>query len=313
VTSPSLPSVSVVIPTRDRPELMRAAVRAALTQEYDGPIEVVVVFDQSTPDQGLLTELADVQDGPRRSLRLEQNTRPAGLAGARNHGIEAASGELLGFCDDDDYWLPTKLSRQVQVLRDHPDTSIVCAGITVEYGDERFDRLSPLTVVRFEDLLRDRLTELHPSTFLMRRADLAETGFGLVDEAVPGSYGEDYEFLLRASRSGLVRAVPEPLTVVRWHKNSFFRRWDTIAVGLTWLLHRYPEFETVPKGSARVRGQIAFAHAALGERRAAVSWAWGTMRRNPFEPRWALALGVASRAVSADTVMAKLHARGKGI
>src|SRR5262249_48229406 len=98
----SMPTVSVVVPTRNRPELMREAVRAALAQDYNGAIEVVVVYDQSEPEPGLSDELADALDGSRRSIRVETNTtRAPGLAGARNHGIGAATGELVAFCDDD--------------------------------------------------------------------------------------------------------------------------------------------------------------------------------------------------------------------
>jgi len=44
------PTVSVVVPTRDRPELLRRAVTAILEQTYPGPVECLVVFDQSDPD-----------------------------------------------------------------------------------------------------------------------------------------------------------------------------------------------------------------------------------------------------------------------
>ena len=80
------PSVSVVVPTRDRPELLRAAVRAILAQDYPGPIEAVVVFDQSASDESL-TELAT---GPDRAVRVIHNARTPGLAGARNSGTVAA-------------------------------------------------------------------------------------------------------------------------------------------------------------------------------------------------------------------------------
>jgi glycosyltransferase involved in cell wall biosynthesis len=306
------PSVSVVIATRDRPQMLREAARAALTQEYDGLVELVVVHDQSPVDNGLVEEL--LGDAPmHRSVRVVSNERAPGLAGARNQGIGVATGELVAFCDDDDYWLPGKLDRQVALLQAHPECSIVTCGIRVQYGEEEFDRALDRPVITFQDLLRDRMTELHPSTFLMRRADVVD-GFGLVDEQVPGSYGEDYEFLLRASRRGPVLTTPEALAVVRWHKASFFgRRWDTIVDGLTWLLARYPEFDTVPAGSARVRGQIAFAHAAQGHRRPAARWAVGAARRNPLEGRWALAMAVALGLVSSDRVMSGLHKRGKGI
>jgi hypothetical protein len=111
-----------------------------------------------------------------------------------------------------------------------------------------------------------------------------------------------------------VRNLPEPLAVVRWGTQSFFlRRWLTMADGLTWLLDRHPEFETSPSGSARVRGQIAFAQAAMGHRRAALRWAASAVRRRPLEPRAPLAVAVALRLLSPDAVMTALHRRGRGI
>jgi glycosyltransferase involved in cell wall biosynthesis len=299
--------VSVVIPTRDRPEMLREAIDHVWQQDYAGELEIVVVFDQSEPDPSL--ELKE----PGRTLRTITNTRAAGLAGARNSGIEAATGTYVAFCDDDDYWLPTKVSRQVAALGQYAGAGLSTCGIRVEYGDDVTDRVLDLPIVSFEELLADRHTELHPSTFLARR-DVLVDRIGLVDEAVPGGFGEDYEFLLRAARVHPIVNVREVGTVVRWGKQSFFfRRWETMTAGLSWLLEKYPEFDSSRRGSARIRGQIAFAQAALGNRRAAMRWAGTAARRNPAEPRVPLAMAVASKLVSADRVMEQLHRRGKGI
>jgi GT2 family glycosyltransferase len=302
------PSVSVVVPTRDRPELLRAAVRAVLDQDHPGPVEVVVVHDRSEPDDSL-AELSR----PDRPVRVIRNTRTPGLAGARNSGILAATGELVAFCDDDDEWLPGKLRAQVEALAAAPDAEFVCCGIRVSYDGHTVDRVLPKDSVTLADLLRDRMTELHPSTFLIHAAALRD-GFGLVDEEIPGSYAEDYEFLLRAARSAPLVNLRTPYALVRWHKRSYFaQRWDTISEALQWLLERYPEFATQPAGEARVTGQIAFARAASGDRRGAMRWARHTIRRNPREPRAYLALAVAGRVVRADAVLRTLHKRGRGI
>jgi glycosyltransferase involved in cell wall biosynthesis len=301
--------ISVVIATRDRPEMVREAIAAVLAQEDVGDIEVLVVFDQSTPD----ASLASLSAGTSRTVTVLTNTRSPGLAGARNSGIDAATGTYVAFCDDDDYWLPGKLARQLDALEAEPDATLCTCGIEVHWSGETFPRLLDRAEVSFEELLRDRHTELHPSTFLMRRAALLGP-VGLVDEEVPGGYGEDYEFLLRHARVAPVVNVAEPLTVVRWGSQSYFdKRWPTMVAGLTWMLERYPEFETSPKGAARIHGQVAFAEAAMGNRRTALRWAASTLRRNPVEPRAVLALAVASRAVSPDRVMKLLHARGRGI
>jgi hypothetical protein len=268
-----------------------------------------VVFDQSAPDESL-TELGS---GAARVVRVIRNARTPGLAGARNSGTLAAEGELVAFCDDDDEWLPGKLAAQVDALAGDPAAEFVCCGIRVNYDGHTVDRVLDKDRITLDDLLRDRMTELHPSTFLIRASALRD-GFGLVDEEIPGSYAEDYEFLLRAARSAPLINLRTPSVLVRWHKRSYFaQRWDTISEALQWLLERYPEFATQPAGAARVAGQIAFAQAASGDRRGALRWARRTLRSNPREPRAYLALAVAGRVVRADAVLRTLHKRGRGI
>ncbi len=299
--------VSVVIATRDRPEMLREAIDSVLNQCFGGDIEVVVVYDRSVLDNSLVFA-SDI-----RSVRVISNTRSPGLAGARNSGIHAGTGEFVAFCDDDDYWQPGKLAAQMRRLDADPALDFVTCGISVRYAGQSHDRPLGREVVTFAELLRDRHTELHPSTFLMRRSALLH-GFGLMDENVPGGFGEDYEFLLRASRSHAISHVREPLTVVRWGGQSyFFRRWATMSEGLSWVLAKYPEFESSPAGSARLRGQIAFAHAAAKNRKVALQWAVSAMRRNPLEPRTPLAIAVAMGLLSPDLVMTQLHKRGRGI
>ena len=113
-SNPALPSVSVVVPTRQRMELLRRALASIVGQRYDGSIEIVVVFDQEAPlDPG-------VETGPLRSIRLLPNERAAGLAGARNTGILAATGDFVAYCDDDDEWLPDKVRRQIDAASSAP-------------------------------------------------------------------------------------------------------------------------------------------------------------------------------------------------
>jgi glycosyltransferase involved in cell wall biosynthesis len=301
------PKVSVVVPTRDRPEPLRRAVAAILGQTYEGPVECLVVFDQSDPD----LPWPDLPPG--RTLILRRNDRTPGLAGARNSGILAATGELVAFCDDDDEWLPEKLTRQVARLLAIPGAAVSTTGILVRYQDRTTTRLAPTILVTHRQLLRSRLVELHPSTVLARR-DRLLSQIGLVDEQLPGSYAEDYEWLLRASRHGPVLAVPEPLAVIHWHQSSFFAdRWRTIISALTYLVDKHRDLQQEPSGLARIYGQIAFAHAALGERKSARSWARRTLSLNRRERRAYVALAISLGLVSAKTVVRMAHVAGKGI
>lgn len=303
------PAVSVVVPTRDRPELLERAVRAILEQEHDGEIECLVVFDQSEPHDLALD--FDVAAG--RTVRPLRNVRTPGLAGARNSGVMAASAGLVAFCDDDDEWLPGKLAAQLLLLAVRPDSPVVATGILVNYEGRDIERPAPARALRQADFLDDRIMEVNPCTALIRRDVMLEQ-IGLVDERIPGGYGEDYEWLLRASGVGPVACVPAPLVRVNWHTASFFAdRWRTIIDALIYLLDRYPQFQEHPRGQARIEGQIAFAYAGLGDKRAARTWARRALRHRTTERRAYLALACTTPLLENDTVMRLAHRAGRGI
>lgn len=305
--SSTWPGVSVVVPTRQRPHLLLRALRSIRDQRYLGEVEMLVVFDQETP---LVPELTLTGN---RSLRVLTNYRTPGLAGARNSGILAAGSELVAHCDDDDEWLPDKLRLQVEALDGSPEVEVVATGVSIVYKDRSIDRIPTTGDLRFEHLLRSRVQEVHPSS-LMARRDTYLHGVGLVDENLPGSYGEDYDWLLRAARRHPIRLVSQPLVRAHWHRSSFFAdRWATIVDALEYLIHKHPEFEQDRRGLARLYGQLAFANAALGRHRDARDWARRTIRLDPRERRAYLALGVSSGVVSVDTVMRLAHRMGKGI
>lgn len=300
------PSVATIVATRDRPELLRETLAAIDAQDYDGIISTIVVFDQTEPDESL------VRVGGNRPVTVVPNSRVQGLQGARNTGLLATSSDLVAFCDDDDVWVPSKIRRQVDLLNSNPDVHFVGSGVTVAYEGESVERIREEPRVTFRDLLRSRVFEAHPSTFLMRRAELIDK-IGLIDEEVPGGYGEDYEWLLRATRETDMLLVPAALVMVRWHTASFYaERWQMRIDGLQYILDKYPEFETEPVGLARITGQMAFAKASLGDRKGAAELAKKTLKLNPKEGRAGLALAVAAGVPSA-TIVSQLQKRGSSV
>lgn len=147
----------------------------------------------------------------------------------------------------------------------------------------------------------------------MRRSDLMER-FGGINEDVPHSYGEDYDFLLRASRYGSVVSVQAPLTVVYWDRLSFFSaRWESVAEGLSYIHDSFPEFSSDRRGRARLRGQVAFARAAQGRRRDAVRWAGRSIADDPRQLRAYGALAVAAGVASPDALLDRVNRTGRGL
>lgn len=106
------PLVSVVIPSRNRPDLLKRAIESVGRQTYQR-WEVVVVDDASNPPiEPVMDQVANV--------RIIRNAVPGGPARARNQGAAASRGELIAFLDDDDKYLPHKLEAAVRCLLNHP-------------------------------------------------------------------------------------------------------------------------------------------------------------------------------------------------
>jgi glycosyltransferase involved in cell wall biosynthesis len=303
----SPPMVSVVVPTRDRAALLRRAIAAVLGQDYGGDIECVVVFDQSPLE---LPE--DLTIPPRRWLRAVVNRRTSGLAGARNTGILMARGQLIAYCDDDDEWLPAKLSAQVSDLASAPDCSVATTGIITVTGRRSRDRVYPQRLITRDMLLRSRIMEAHSSTLLIRRDALDRVG--LVDEEIPGSYAEDYEWLLRASADGPLLVTQRPLVRVDMNPRSHFsKQWTSMVDANHYLIRRHPDLAGEPRGLARIYGRLAIAEAALGHRKRACRYAMRSLRLQPRQHRGFVALAISAGLVTADQAVRIANAIGRGL
>jgi hypothetical protein len=303
----TFPAVSVVIPTHNRPELMKRALESVLAQTYGGELEVIVVFDACDP------VLPDVPVESTRSLRALVNDRSRGLAGARNCGILASSHDFVAFLDDDDHWMPTKLARQMDRFEEQPESLLVGTAMVVDDGQRLHERLVPRDTVVYSELLEDRLPGLHSSSFVLRRSALLGE-VGLIDEDLPRSYGEDYDLLLRTAEVGHISVVNHPLLTVTWQGQSyFFGKWALYAEALQYLLAKHPGFASSRTAIGRIESQVAFALAASNQRRDARDWARRSLAHDPRAIKAVLAILISYRLTSADRV-AKVAARfGRGI
>jgi glycosyltransferase involved in cell wall biosynthesis len=302
----ALPQVDVVVATRNRPELLRVALDAIWDQTYAGEIVCHVVFDQCDPDETV------ARTSPTRTVRVMTNERSPGLAGGRNSGILAGSAPLVAFCDDDDEWLPTKVEKQVEALAADPAAITAVTGIIVLYADSAVPRVPRQEDMTLAQLVRNRVMEAHPSTVMVRR-DALLGPIGLVDEELPGSYGEDFDWIIRSAQAGGFAVVAEPLVKVLWGQSMFSQRWQTIIDSIDYSLGKHRVFHEDPQALGRLYGRRAFALAALGQTRPALGQAWRTVRVNPRERRAYLAGAVALHLVSAERLMKIAHSRGHGI
>ena len=198
------PKVSVVIPTYNRGNFLRAAVASALAQTLRD-LEIIVVDDASAEDSEKVVR--QFGDSRLKFIRHETNR---GVAAARNTGVLKSQGKYIAFLDDDDEWLPEKLERQFELLEQSPrNVGVVYTGsLAMESmnGKALFQLMPTLKGVIFQEmLLRDSLAPT--STFVVRKECFEKAGLFDVDF----EFGEDFDMWLRIAAAFQFDYIEEPL------------------------------------------------------------------------------------------------------
>lgn len=203
-------TVSVVIPTRNRSQLLGLALASVLEQR-DVHLEVIVIDEGSTDNTGVMVRsLTD----PR--VRLIRHDVARGKSAARNRGIAEAAGEWIAFLDDDDLWAPDKLSRQLQAVNAN-DRRWAYTGAVNITTDHRIiggaPPQPPDDVARA--LPRVNLVPGGCSSVLVSKRALPPEGFDPRYRLC-----EDWDLWIRLARATPPACVAEPLVAYRVHAGN---------------------------------------------------------------------------------------------
>ncbi len=208
-----VPFVSAVIPTRNRPDLVKRAIASALAQTCEN-IEVLVIVDGEDP--ATVSALQNFEDPRLRIIALEKSV---GGSEARNVGVREARASWIAFLDDDDEWLDTKLAKQLQVAEQTSQPRVFIASRFIERS-EGGDRILPTRSLEYGDSFSD---------FLFSR-DTIGGGTGYVQtstwfvskalmDVIPFTKGlkrnQDVDWLLHAAAVSdcQIRILEEPLSI----------------------------------------------------------------------------------------------------
>ena len=113
--------VSVIIPTYNRYELLNHSIRSVLANTYKN-VEIIVINDCSTDQRYYSGELETYEKTTiihlPVNMRVKHNVSAAqGMT--RNYGLEKARGEWIAFLDDDDFYLETKIEKQLELMKQY--------------------------------------------------------------------------------------------------------------------------------------------------------------------------------------------------
>ena len=209
------PDISVVVPTRDRPPLLREAL-ASISAQRGARMEVIVVNDGGCDVAEVLGEFSG-----RLNLHYVSLLKNSGLPAARNTGCGRARGRYLAYLDDDDLYLPDHLARLKARLDREPEVGLVYADAWLLKQRLVADRYRTFDQrVLAHDY--DRATMLHDSfiapSAIMHRRECFER-LGGFDESLRSCY-EDWDFLIRVGDQYGIERVAGASVAVRLRDDS---------------------------------------------------------------------------------------------
>jgi hypothetical protein len=195
------PTVSVIIPTYQRRELVEQAVASVMAQTYRD-FELIVIDDGSTDGTREALPALPGVDG-----RLRYHWQPnRGVAAARNAGLRLARGPIVTFLDSDNLWRPNHLETVTRALERHPEAVLAFSRPRARRRREGETLVRPPAL----DLLIGNIVGDTSTAAVRRDAVLAVGGF---DERL--QLMEDADLWLRLAVTGDNFAFIDRRTVVR--------------------------------------------------------------------------------------------------
>lgn len=275
------PLVSVIMPTRDRSRTIVGAVRSVLDQTEEN-LELLVCDDGSR--DGTVAQLrrhfpAAMKDGRLRLLETEPSPRGDGAGGTRNRGLEAARGRYLAYLDSDNLWRGSHLARHLVRLRETGALASVSAsrqaGASIAANADRaaqlqFNALDISGLVHRRELI-DRLGGFDSR---LRRL-------------------EDYDFILRLTRTARPALLPEPSYDYLLQSDSVSLRWPLLPYR-EWV-HRNHALERVLLRLTPGRIQVTDAALDIGGAVLQPLQGW-TSERGSGQP-WTVVLAASSESI----------------
>lgn len=215
-------SFSVLMPVyrNDKPEDFRLAVESISEKQTITPNEVLIIVDGPVPEP-LYHEIDEFSNRIKyfKVLRLPENK---GLGTALRIGVENASNEIIARMDSDDIALPYRFEKQLKVLCNDSDLSMVGGFISEFIGEPQNvvgRRVVPTSDSEIRKYMKSRCPFNH-MTVMYKKSEVLKAG-----NYQDWFWNEDYYLWIRMMMNGCRFAnIPEPLVNVRVGKDMYARR-----------------------------------------------------------------------------------------
>lgn len=204
---PSWPKISIVTPSYNQAEFLERTILSVLNQNY--PNLEYIIIDGGSTDGSI-----DIIKKYEKYFAYWVSEKDRGQSNALNKGFRIATGDLVGWQNSDDIYLPQAFEKIVKAYRNNPDYDVHFGNIYFISPDDniirdlRFVRFSPFSLIYEGTVLANQSAFLSRSLFQR---------YGYLDERY--KFTMDYEFWVRI-RNGKFFFIREFLGGFRLHNDA---------------------------------------------------------------------------------------------
>ena len=196
--------ISVIVPTHNRPLLLKRAIQSVLNQDLL-PLEIIIVDDVGDEKSKQVVDSFGLS-----SLRYVHNVEGQGASSSRNLGAEMAEGDFVAFLDDDDEWAPTKLLKQTELINKN-QLDACFSQIKIQYENTDISYVTKASKGKYyvKDILMENFIGATISSVIRKRAFIDVGGFDVNYEA-----REEYDLWIKLIINNYsFDVVEEPLAI----------------------------------------------------------------------------------------------------
>jgi len=203
--------VSIIIPTYNRPKLLKKAIDSVLSQTYQN-FEIIIIDDCSK--ENIEKKIDDYGDN---RIKYFRNETSLYAAGSRNKGIKKSDGDFIAFLDDDDIWLPNKIETQINLFKKNKNVGLVYSGIKLNFDNNvAYSTIPSKSGMIYKDMLIKNYIGGTISVMVRREA----LQNNLFDTDFPAR--EEYDLWIRISKNWEVDYVDD-VKAVAFYRNNIKR------------------------------------------------------------------------------------------
>lgn len=213
------PKVSVIITTLNASKFLEQSIESVLNQTYSN-LEILIADDCSSDNTRDIIDKYARNDS---RIRVYNNDVNLHYLRTRNKLLEKSTGELIGFCDADDYMTSDRIEKQVVAFQE--DESLVLCGCQPQYVDENGMKLSASSDKPTSDSqIKASYMNVNPfigPTLVLKRRVFKELGW--YRDFFNGLGNEDYDLTSRIIPHNKCINLSERLYYYRQHDASTSR------------------------------------------------------------------------------------------